>query len=467
MTLEEDRSQWRSEANRIVRMNSGLSTPSTGPSRDETVFLHPQNRFRPESHIAHTLDSQLGGELQDLLSELRAVDEEYAGDTTLEVEVYLTVSREREALEGRLLDWAKRFVNRRLGQTEVESQSRTEMRDTVLSDYGSAIGYVASLERSLSYVFLYRVTAYIQWYIYSQTIRSQIWSLPDHEKSKMLEMPHMQALESRLLEGFIETVRGTVTIRQSTLSNEDIRNELEEMANNLLEIRPFLVDSVTPEKTSIRLPDGRWLVWTWHVAVGMAVIDVAETERHRSTVARTRFGISPVCLSYTGDLIDPNQHWKTASSLDEKPATDMALLNLEIVRMFWEKLLGFYYKIDHEAIRRRRDGKPDEPVEDDELAVAAHDLEEKLQKEERPRQDRKLRLRQITQSNLFGILESRFDCEVTSGKGSEVSVYRPGYRIFTLGRHYARPSVPLFRLKRVLKRLGIEPHEFCMVAFQK
>jgi hypothetical protein len=52
------------------------------------------------------------------------------------------------------------------------------------------------------------------------------------------------------------------------------------------------------------------------------------------------------------------------------------------------------------------------------------------------------------------------NCEVRQGKGSEVTVYRPGGRIFVLGRHARNDEVHSVLVKQLLHRVGIGQGEW-------
>lgn len=51
-------------------------------------------------------------------------------------------------------------------------------------------------------------------------------------------------------------------------------------------------------------------------------------------------------------------------------------------------------------------------------------------------------------------------CEVASGKGSEVTVYRPGGRKFTLGHHTRNTHVPAHVVRALIKAVGIPVTEW-------
>jgi hypothetical protein len=70
------------------------------------------------------------------------------------------------------------------------------------------------------------------------------------------------------------------------------------------------------------------------------------------------------------------------------------------------------------------------------------------------------RIPAVRMQTLLRLLERRLGCEVASGKGSEVTVYRPGARKFTLGHHTRNTHVPAHVVRALLKALGISVAEW-------
>jgi hypothetical protein len=66
-----------------------------------------------------------------------------------------------------------------------------------------------------------------------------------------------------------------------------------------------------------------------------------------------------------------------------------------------------------------------------------------------------LRVPAVRTVTLLALLERRFGCEVGRGKGSEVTVWRPGGRKFTLGHHRRNTHVPAHVVRALLKAVGI------------
>jgi len=60
---------------------------------------------------------------------------------------------------------------------------------------------------------------------------------------------------------------------------------------------------------------------------------------------------------------------------------------------------------------------------------------------------------------VFSVL-TRLGCEVSQGKGSEIKIYRPGAKIFTLGHHKRNERLGWSLIRRILKRLEIPVHQW-------
>jgi len=73
------------------------------------------------------------------------------------------------------------------------------------------------------------------------------------------------------------------------------------------------------------------------------------------------------------------------------------------------------------------------------------------------------RIPAVRMQSLLHMLERRFACEVESGKGSEVTVYRSGGRKFTLGHHTRNTHVPAHVIRALLKAVGITVMEWWRV----
>jgi hypothetical protein len=73
--------------------------------------------------------------------------------------------------------------------------------------------------------------------------------------------------------------------------------------------------------------------------------------------------------------------------------------------------------------------------------------------------------RPLRAARRLAVLEGKLGCEVRQGKGSEVTVARPGGKKFVLGHHGPNPEVPWPVLRRLLGRLAIPPAEWLRAVY--
>jgi hypothetical protein len=58
-------------------------------------------------------------------------------------------------------------------------------------------------------------------------------------------------------------------------------------------------------------------------------------------------------------------------------------------------------------------------------------------------------------SPFFTFMQQTFNCRVDNGKGSEMTIWPKGYKIYTLGRHKQDQKTSSLLIKKVLKPLDI------------
>lgn len=68
----------------------------------------------------------------------------------------------------------------------------------------------------------------------------------------------------------------------------------------------------------------------------------------------------------------------------------------------------------------------------------------------------------LTLSSFLKILQEKFDCNVGSGKGSELKVWRDNTHIYTIGRHKRDPKLLSKQVRRILTRLKISTSDWLL-----
>jgi len=104
-----------------------------------------------------------------------------------------------------------------------------------------------------------------------------------------------------------------------------------------------------------------------------------------------------------------------------------------------------------------------EEEEDAALAVAA---EIDLEFESSGTAQKHRKLGQWNLPKIINTLTRFFGCESSPSKGSERTVYRPGFHKFTFGSHSANAKVQPMALRRCLKKLGVPMLDFLKASKQ-
>jgi hypothetical protein len=133
----------------------------------------------------------------------------------------------------------------------------------------------------------------------------------------------------------------------------------------------------------------------------------------------------------------------------------------------------------HRDIQRRIDARLEAELTEEEsetpdeaFALSCSDLAEKLApsapevkvEAEQPA-SRRRRVGLLRMHELLQFLMKWFGCEVRGGKGSEISIYRPVGRMFTLKRHTQNPEVSGVMVRRLLRRLEIPEKDWLRAVY--
>ena len=248
------------------------------------------------------------------------------------------------------------------------------------------------------------------------------------------------------------------------------------------EMRPFLLRGFRPEEATIRLSDHLVVAWDWSLRYGPASLIAGASVDDIRQVEATGKVKQMVGVARDGLLIDANNPWVTTESLS---ASESWLPeNALVLELIHEKLFGLFDRIDFNRIRSHTNAATDDDSNDDlnehsnDEAIALS-IQHLAANDEDDRADETLgqrgpsmgpvrkarRIRPLRFQRLRNFLENRFGCEVQSGKGSEVKVYRGGSRIFILGHHGSNDEVHSVVVKQLLKRLDIRPQEWLQAVY--
>jgi hypothetical protein len=452
----------------------------------DAVVAWAEARYRPPAFVSRLMPKQLHSALLERLAELRAFNEAMVGTRVARAEVLLHGDLERRALTERWLRWADAYVVHRLARKNPRDDDNpllTYLRICEeLVPWLDQLAYGSQDERRIDTVhrqILGSVVEFIPWRLYHATWSS--WIRPtdrggaDFFPSAPLS-PFLITVAKEQLELYtFHTGAGLDIVLASVdpvaVDDDAARVELQSLADDIEEMRPFLVRAVRPERFVIPLADRLYAAPVWVLLGGHVTLIFARSERDLIEGIHRMHHTFQLLIGFDGLLRHPVFHWRTSEQL---PAPALGV-NLAIVRTVHARLMQAFSRIDVEAILRgRQDGVDDqtdeqtlEPLARANAVLAIHDDEgdEGDEGEQGVEQEAAApraasvslspRLRQ-----LLVRLERDFDCRVRSGKGSELSIFRPGGRIFTLGRHKRNDRIRWPHLRHLLRALGIAEEDW-------
>ncbi len=429
-------------------------------------------------------------ELQDLLYELREINERFVGEDQLAAFVEINGSAEQRELIERSMAWARAYVPRRLARPSTRDQGCVYRRFlrlwTELVTFVDQIGLTvtssgAPESASVLGQYIAPMCDYISWSFFEGTWASDVsWS--DQGRPTIRPRPDVDLLvRAQCLHAFgvyqwkkakaydlLLSAMGSALAAAGARVEpvEDERARIELLAEDIAEMRPFLVRNFPRSKAHVALPGGMIAGFSWDSLDQIGRLHVAQDER--VLLEAEAKGVADLTLSIgaQGYLRCAVRSWRSVANCDLElpyPAISIGRIGLEAVHA---KLFSFYERVDVEAILSRwrysevSDGPQvvGEAAPSESMVIAASILTGSGVIEEGRRHARvgsSLRL-----SALRAVLERSFGCEARSSKGSELTFYRPGGRHAWVARHVSNPLIPAVAIQRMLRKLGISVAEW-------
>jgi hypothetical protein len=249
-----------------------------------------------------------------------------------------------------------------------------------------------------------------------------------------------------------------------SLGREEELARIELLADDIHQMKPFLVRNFRPSKAVVELPGGLKAHFFWAQVDRLVALRCAESERQLLNQDRRGEVELPLAINCRGVLTCHVNPWRNVVSHEESlpaPALTTGRVVLEAVHA---KLFRFYDQIDVDTILARwRSMDPGEPAsaEEEAMAIAASIASGTVPEE--PARDTGRITSSLRLSRLQSLLERSFGCTVRPGKGSELLFYREGQRHAFVGRHKANPRVSAVAIQSILKKLGITVRQWLEV----
>ena len=266
----------------------------------------------------------------------------------------------------------------------------------------------------------------------------------------------------------LDTIRG--------FPDDALRARLRELVADIQEMRPFLLRGFRPEKASVNLGDDVLVAWDWSLRYGIASLIAGTTVEDIQRAMATRSAQLWVTVGRDGLLLDAHNPWVTTATIAAREGDRWLPENFLVLELMHEKLFELYDRIDFGRIRLRSGVAAEDDADDEAIALSVRDLAaaeaddgaDEYHGEPGPAADRPSatrRIRPLRSRRLLNLLANFFGCEVRPGKGSEVTVYRPGGRIYILGHHGSNDEVSSVVVTRLLKRLEIGRQEWLRAVY--
>ncbi len=446
----------------------------------DLVLPLPASAFAVPDRLQRFLPARDVEMLAAILDDVRTIHERYVGVPRIAAAIEMNASEEQRDLYARGIVWADRVVRRRLARPSPRDQGCPFRRFVrlheelvpVLDMLGIEAADDPAQDRAVSCAghLLGRTADYLTWTYYDRTWRPLVPYLVARSPHPALMRLDPHDLDQCNIVASIYRFGATAIwddvlprlAQEWSLEPADpdtALGDLERMAEDLVEMKPFLMRDFDPLSATFELPDGQigWFLWDVNDRVGCVNITKDEAELHHQL--DEGIAESMLVLDSRGRLACTVRPWLDIRTPPEglEPPHATAL-NLAIVERLHAMFYRRFDKLDLGAIVQNWAGRP-EPEDEDPVAeeevIAASVVVRDRRASRAPRLSSGMRL-----NALLSLLEGRLGATSRDGKGSELVLFRPGGRVTTIGRHKRNPLVSAAAIRRVLKALGITVEEW-------
>ncbi len=446
-----------------------------------------RSAFRLPAATRKFVGDEATAALQEMLYEVWEINERFVGEPQIDAFVQLNGCPEQIDIIERSLAWAKEYVVRRLARVSTRDKGcpyrKFDRLYNELIPFIDQIGTVEEEDGSAKLIdvtgqFLGTMCDYIAWCFFEATWAGHARWKPDGSAElppvpgvdpKLLTICHhrfsiynwkqvwifdrmMGALAHALMESGVEAAPA-----------EDELSRIHLMAQDVLEMKPFLVRNFRPDKAVVPLADGFVAGFMWTNLYRLGFLRCGKSESDLMEQDARRLVMAPIGIRTDGLLTCYVNPWRTAANFEPDIPVPPLTINRVVLEAVHAKLFSFYDQIDADAILARwkaADAPPEASDEEEYEAIAASiavDAQREVEAGEAPRGRVASSLRL---GRLLSILEGTLGCTSRPGKGSELVIYREGGVQAVVGRHKTNPQVSAMGIRRILKKLGIPVREW-------
>lgn len=467
--------------------------------RSEYITWSVESQSEPIRHLERSLFALppgisrfVGDEptrvLQDLLYEVWELNERFVGQPQLEAFIQINGTPEQLDINKRSLDWAGDYVTRRLRRPNNRDRGCPYRKFHRL--YNELIPFIDELgiiedsqgKRKMAAVtgqFLGQMCDYMAWSFFESTWMgdvtwkgSRVGSFRERsgvDPLVLIQCRYIFAVYDWKLARVFDILlrrmaQGIAAQEVASLEPEEELARIERLADDIHEMRPFLVRNFRPSRAVVELPGELVAHFVWGHGDRVGMLRCAESDQDLLAQEHRSEMVMPLGINYRGVLTCLVNPWQTVISHEEALPTPALAVGRVVLEAVHGKLFDFYDQVDVDAILARwgaTDSEEPASAEEEAMVIAAS-IASVAVTEEPARETRRI-TSSLRLSRLQSLLERRFGCTARPGKGSELLFYREGRRHAFVGRHKANPRVSAVGIQSILRKLGITVREWLQV----
>lgn len=440
--------------------------------QNEIISKCNEKKWRIPSYISKTSNAECANEIQGILFLIRDINNDLVGISRNEAGAIIKEDPFTVELYGELVSWAKKYCIFRINKPNSKDDGKIFSKYIRIYEEVSAIFEPTSLPTTITYHFSFQILEFTSHFLYKNLLKKYIsFQIGWNSCRPKINLPNTKYNFKEILrfienEGFYHediaqfdynyiSQRLNVPSDITSLNTIQKKQRMKELAENINEMKPFLIKSAKHVKSIIRITDDLYFGWTWGVLWGIGAIMLENShEKIIDVVKNLPMSGAVFAVEIDGTFSCSCRPWIDAELMKEYGIENALDINLYLLQSIHDKLFSFYCQIDLDTILWNWKNKTSHNHTDEEIISSSCQL--KLTDADTD-PETKLRnpvVKKIRKKEFFNIL-IKLNCTVTKGKGSEIKIFRPGGKIYIVGNHKRNNYIPVAVIINILKRLEI------------
>lgn len=448
------------------------------------IETHDDDYYKLPYYAESIMGKSLNNEIKYILMLIKDINNEFVNESVVETGVLLSDDLRVFIIRSKLQVWIGKYCKERLKKTNLKDKDCPVAKFTRIYNELYPFFYrIMSDENSIDYIFMSDCIETIPWRLYVNTWKKLISIetsengltlssniLPENKLKicgKYFEKYHWRNEDD--CKEFFDLMFKAVSMDENLLKRTTDKKQLDllNMASDIQEMKPFLIRNYNPEKSIIKFENNVFIGWEWGSGHTIGVIMVDFSKRELLEAFHNHLYKYQIGLEYDGILTNFILPWFNTKTMpfaygDDLPYYD---LNIIIVSEVHKILFSFYEQIDVEGILNKSQSADDNhktELSEELVAASCQVIADDEEIDEAPTKFGKKLIPKVRSQRLFSILENRLDCEIRTGKGSEIIIYRKSGKIFRLGHHKQNEYIPSVIIKNLLNRINVTKEEWML-----